>query len=188
MGFLDALFSPHLTIFRSFFTVRNAYLLINYGDYAKGTSNTADPYIQLLSTTNDTANAHQDFVKLRLGGKDTTTNKSNSTSSAKSNVKKIAIIGGAVALGAIALLVGFCLCCCRKRGARAPLNQGGVMGFGGQSYRPLNDPAPHAAVETHAMPNLGYNQGMHNQGPPAYGGQHPQGGPENYQTAWDHRF
>lgn len=38
-----------------------------------GTTTTADPFIQILSTTNNTAEAHQDFVKVRLGGFDTTT-------------------------------------------------------------------------------------------------------------------
>lgn len=55
------------------------------------------------------------------------------------------------------------------------------MGFGGQAYRPLNEPAPHAAVETYALPNLGYN----NQ-PPVYG-QQPYS-QQQYQTAWDHRY
>ena len=52
-------------------TVRNVYLLINYGDYVDGAQTKASPYVQLLSTTNPTS-AHLDFVNVRLGGNDTT--------------------------------------------------------------------------------------------------------------------
>ena len=46
--------------------VRNVYLLINYGDFVDGNpSNTAAPYVQLLSTT-DPASAHADFLSVRL--------------------------------------------------------------------------------------------------------------------------
>ena len=46
--------------------VRNVYMLVNYGDFVDGnTSNTAAPYVQLLSTTNP-ASAHADFVNVRL--------------------------------------------------------------------------------------------------------------------------
>ncbi|KAJ3873792.1 acid protease [Lentinula edodes] len=52
--------------------LRNAYLLINFGDFVDGSnSSVADPFIQLFSTVNRTA-AHLDFVNVRLGGKDTT--------------------------------------------------------------------------------------------------------------------
>ena len=52
--------------------VKNAYMLINFGDFVDGSpNNTADPYIQLLPTTN-MQQAHQDFVNIRLGGVDTT--------------------------------------------------------------------------------------------------------------------
>lgn len=52
--------------------LRNAYLLIDFGDFVDGSSSSVgDPFIQLLSTT-VAASAHQDFVKTRLGGVDTT--------------------------------------------------------------------------------------------------------------------
>lgn len=47
--------------------MRNAYLLINYGDFVDGTTTKAPPYVQLLSVTDPTA-AHQDFINMRLGG------------------------------------------------------------------------------------------------------------------------
>jgi hypothetical protein len=50
--------------------------LLNYGDFIDGsTSNTSDPYVQILSTT-DPAEAHADFVATRLSG-----NYSNTTDS-----------------------------------------------------------------------------------------------------------
>ncbi|KAI0045957.1 hypothetical protein FA95DRAFT_1459550, partial [Auriscalpium vulgare] len=51
--------------------LRNAYILINYGDFADGTTSKLDPYIQLLPTTN-ISSAHIDFVNVRLNGTDTT--------------------------------------------------------------------------------------------------------------------
>lgn len=167
-------------------------MLVNFGDFVEGGSSKSDPYIQLLSTTNDTAATHKDFVDVRLGGKDTTTDKStgNGSSPLSSKAKKFAIIGGAIALGALLLVGALCFCCLRKRGTRSTARQGGVMGFGGQAYRPLNEPAPGAATETHAMPNLSYNNGGYNQGPPPYAGQQPfqpQNSQYEYQTAWDHR-
>ena len=53
--------------------VRNTYTLIDFGDFVDGSnSSVADPYIQLLPTT-DRASAHADFVNVRLGGQDTPT-------------------------------------------------------------------------------------------------------------------
>src|ERR1700731_118635 len=51
-------------------TVRNTYSLFNFGDFVQGGLSTAPPFIQLLATTNDTAEAHSDFVTVRLGGRD----------------------------------------------------------------------------------------------------------------------
>lgn len=51
-------------------TVRNAYILINFGDFVDGAlAKVGDPYIQLLSITEMTE-AHNDFVQVRLGGVD----------------------------------------------------------------------------------------------------------------------
>ena len=51
-------------------TVRNAYILINFGDFVDGAlAKVGDPYIQLLPLT-DPAEAHRDFVQARLGGVD----------------------------------------------------------------------------------------------------------------------
>ncbi|TFY75629.1 hypothetical protein EWM64_g8384 [Hericium alpestre] len=50
--------------------MRNAYSLIDFGNFVSGTKDTADPFIQMLPLT-DPATAHADFVKARLNGVDT---------------------------------------------------------------------------------------------------------------------
>lgn len=51
--------------------MRNTYSLFDYGDWVDEASNDRqDPYIQLLSVT-DVNQAHQDFVKVRMNGVDT---------------------------------------------------------------------------------------------------------------------
>jgi len=178
--------------------LRNAYILVDFGDFVQGATSIADPYIQLLSTTNNSAAVHQDFVNVRLGGKDSTTDENSnnaSSSSTSSNTKRIIIIAGAAGLGLLILVLGLCFCCFRKRGARR-MPTGSVLGMGGQTYQPLQDPAPNAAYETHALPNLNYNGAQYGQGPPTYGGQQsynpppqpPYGSQQQYQTAWDHRY
>ncbi|KAF8476620.1 acid protease [Russula ochroleuca] len=63
--------SPDFDMILGMAFLRNAYLLINYGDFVDGTTTKAPPYVQLFSVT-DPATAHQDFVQTRLGGVDTT--------------------------------------------------------------------------------------------------------------------
>ncbi|KAI0248606.1 aspartic peptidase domain-containing protein, partial [Lactifluus subvellereus] len=93
--------------------LRNAYLLINYGNYADGARTKTPPYVQLLSIT-DPAVAHQDFVSTRLGGIDTTgmqrfdattsaSKTDNVTSTFDQRQKLITIIG--VVAGSVFLLV-----------------------------------------------------------------------------------
>ncbi|KAI8993027.1 aspartic peptidase domain-containing protein [Trametes punicea] len=52
--------------------LRNAYILMNFGDFVDGSvTQVGDPFVQLRSIT-DPAEAHLDFVQQRLGGIDTT--------------------------------------------------------------------------------------------------------------------
>ncbi|KIY46723.1 acid protease, partial [Fistulina hepatica ATCC 64428] len=51
--------------------LRNAYTLMDFGDWADDTDNSGHPYLQMLPITNVEA-AHNAFVKERLGGNDTT--------------------------------------------------------------------------------------------------------------------
>lgn len=125
--------------------LRNAYILINYGDFVDGSSSkTGNPYIQLLPLTADLTEAHSDFVQARLMGVDNTGNfkllpasvlppdtDSNNNSSDESFADKVHpylpyIIAGGALLG-MAALIGIALCLAKSRRRR---------------YRPLHDPAP----------------------------------------------
>jgi len=126
--------------------LRNAYMLINFGDFVQGrTDKVADPYIQLLPLT-QIMEAHDDFVTVRLSGIDTTGGQTllnnitpsgpddpitDNTSSGQSFLEKNKwyFIGGGIGLGVliIALVIAACLCCRRRR---KPV------------YRALHEPAP----------------------------------------------
>ena len=128
--------------------MRNAYMLVNFGDFVDGlSSKTADPYIQLLPLTNDLAEAHSDFVKIRLDGIDNTANfqllpattlpptESSTPSGEESFSEKIKpylpyIIAGC-ATAALILIVAIVFCIRSSRRKR---------------YRRLHDPAP-AGIE-----------------------------------------
>ena len=124
--------------------VRNTYTLIDSGDFVDGSnSSVADPYIQLLPTT-DRASAHADFVNVRLGGQDTTdsqaallseadakhsptskvaTSVPTSSESTKDKIKNLftksiwfivaVAVGGAVALALFVYVLY--ACCCRRK-------------------------------------------------------------------------
>jgi len=141
----------------------NVYLLLNYGDFISGsTNNTADPYVQILSTT-DAATAHADFVARRLEGKDSTGSQHNGSKSGTGSSKKsffekyrtsifvvAAVMGVAVFLGAVWFVT-------RRRKP---------------TYRPLYDPAPAGDMP---MQNVtGYNTEYNTQAPP-------------YSDPWTHR-
>jgi hypothetical protein len=68
------------------------------------------------------------------------------------------IVGGLAALVLGALLIRFVVRLFHKGGS--PSVKGSeAQGFSGQGsqYRPLHDPAPSAAVETHSLPSLHYD-------------------------------
>jgi len=126
--------------------LRNVYILIDYGDFVDGTSSTAAPYIQLLATT-DPTEAHQDFVNVRLGGKDDQTWQLLPAPSTGSSPKAdspfvrgikyywpiIAGVGGAL----VVIIIVSCLCVRRRR-----RTHGRPFWRGQRSYQPLHDPAP----------------------------------------------
>jgi len=145
--------------------LRNAYLVIDYGDFQVGTSSKADPYVQLLSTSNDTSVLHQEFVQVRLNGVDTTGTQvlltpdtsgalSPSSSSSGDNTKKILIYAGigAGGLAVLLLLGGLISCMCRRKskGSRGllPSPWDGSAG----RYQQLGEPAPAAATDMYAAP------------------------------------
>ena len=59
------------------------YFLLDSGDFTDGRVSNTSSYVQLLSTT-DLAEAHSDFVAMRLNGKDTTCSQHYGTGSEKS--------------------------------------------------------------------------------------------------------
>ena len=103
-------------------------MLINYGDFVEGnTSNTAAPYVQLLSTT-DPASAHADFLSVRP----------NHYKGAFSKKKITIIIVSSVAVGLVLLGVGVFMC---TRNRRSKRERGGLA----STYRPyqhIGAPAP----------------------------------------------
>jgi len=173
--------------------IRNAYMLINYGDFVDGTSNTANPFIQLLSTTNDTAAAHLDFVNVRMNGKDDT-NWSllppSSTGSPPSTepdfvrrLKYYAPIIGAVAGTLLLGIIIWCMCSSRSR--KRKTGRPGFMNMG-RGYQPLQDPAPQGAVDLHLM-NNGQQQWQHYSGPPPTYNQMPRES-HDLTNPWDARY
>ncbi|KAI0051051.1 acid protease [Auriscalpium vulgare] len=145
--------------------LRNAYLLVNFGDFVDGSTSRANPYVQLLSITNDTAAAHTDFVNVRLNGVDKTgdqrttagqtpdsNNNDDDDKSWFSRHKTAVIIAGAVGGGLVLLgIAAAIISSMRKR------NRASSSGFisAGPSYRPLHEPAP--AGEMQQVP--GYQSG-----------------------------
>jgi len=122
-------------------------MLIDYGDFVDGTSNTANPYIQLLAITDDLTEAHQDFVNVRMGGKDNANWQllppSSTGSPPKSESQLVRgikyywpIIAGVGGFLVLAILIScFCMRRRKKAGARP-------FWRSKKSYRPLHDPAP----------------------------------------------
>lgn len=128
--------------------LRNAYILINFGDFVQGQTNkVADPYVQLLPLT-DISEAHADFVTVRLNGFDTTggqTLLNNVTPSgppdpvdtssqdnkfttwAKKN--KWILIGVGIGVGVL-LIIAIVACVIRSNRRKT-------------RYRPLHEPAPY---------------------------------------------
>lgn len=167
------------------------------GDFVEGTKTTADPYIQLLPLTNvgyhlslylltsdfilqDTANAHQDFVKARMNGVDTSSGQP--LSAAKSTVTVISrtviiiiAVAGSVGLLALGLLI---FCCCRISKNKTRKTAGGPSGAFG-AYRPLDAPAP-GGINSYPPP-------QNASGP--YAPQQPfhPGGQQPYSSPWDAR-
>ncbi|KAF9652956.1 acid protease [Thelephora ganbajun] len=128
--------------------LRNVYMLVNFGDFIDGKEGkTADPYVQLLPTTSDTTEAHNDFVQVRLKGVDSTKDQSlldTFTPSGPPDVKKtnsnnafpdwldknkVILIAVGASLGGVLLILFAVLCFCRR-------TNGG--------YQRMHDPVPSA--------------------------------------------
>jgi hypothetical protein len=168
------------TFFFFSYLVRNAYMLINFGNLVNAATPSSDTaYIQLLPMT-DAAKAAQDFLSVRQNGTGyaepddlgillhSTPVTTGSRSPLASWV--VSVIAGGVILFILIMLCA--CCCCRRRRAKTtvvvPVNV--WTGYSVQSYRPIYEPSPQAATDMH-VPAPAYT--------PAYV-------PE-YKTAWDSR-
>lgn len=115
------------------FQVRNTYTLINFGNLVKGGSSSTDPYVQLVSLTDETA-AVNDFINVRLNGQNLVNSSqyallpaSQEQHSPETEAEKKAqyeeevlsrwpyILSGCLLI--VILLVAFCIwrCCCRRK-------------------------------------------------------------------------
>jgi hypothetical protein len=140
--------------------LRNSYLLVNFGDFIEGkTDTTADPYIQLLSTTNNSADAHNDFITFRLNGSgsavqgSSVSHSGNSHSVSHSRLYYI-IAAAVIGVGVLSFLT-VCACFIKKRNTT---RRTAAKAWG--SYAPLSAPAPAPAVEMQMQPP---NKGAWNQ-------------------------
>jgi len=152
--------------------VSNMYVLLNYGDFIDGsTSNTANPYVQFLSTTNPAA-AHADFVATRLNGNDTSGSQHNSSPSSSGSGSsgnsskgfidkyKLPLIAGAVVV-VLAVFSTIVTLMTRRRRRKV--------------YQPLFEPAPAGDMQMQYV--AGYN--------PAPAPQY--GPPPQYADPWNGR-
>ncbi|THG98835.1 hypothetical protein EW026_g3423 [Hermanssonia centrifuga] len=160
--------------------MRNAYLSINFGDFVDGkTAQTADPYIQLLSTTNNTSEAQAEFVKVRGNAKSWNPDGSGALAWIKSHLPLV--IGLAAGLGALVLAAIVFFCVRNRKIRRTPA---GFMNMQ-SSYQPLNEPAP-PSYDMQPVGGQGYAQAGYGQGGQGYTGQPPQHG--NYNNPWDAHY
>ncbi|TFK52405.1 acid protease [Heliocybe sulcata] len=159
----DTAKSPFYDMILGMAFLRNAYMLIDFGDFVDDSaSSVADPYIQLLSTTNDTAETHSDFVRVRL-----TSTHSTSTSSSTSHWRTIAL---SVGIGLLALGFLYSVYSCFARRRRQQNSTASGM-WNKNSYAPLGTPAPPMAMEVVSgpPPPPAYNPGEYHN---PYDGQH----------------
>lgn len=149
-------------------TVRNVYFYVNFGDFVDGKTNqTADPYIQLLSTTNNTSEAHSDFVKVRGDSKSWDPNGSSILAKIRAHLP--IVIGVSVGVGVL-LIGSIAFCCLRNR--RLSRTPAGFMNFQ-SSYQPLHEPAP-PSYDMSSMGGGGYG--------------HPPQQHANYNNPWDSHY
>lgn len=167
--------------------MRNSYSLFDYGDFIDGSSNDrGDPFVQLLPITN-VDQAHNDFVQVRLGGKDTTGDPSQwlvpasqGQQSPESAAEKKQHAEGAVLrqwpyilLGCLLfvfLIVGLIIwkCCCRRKKGKNGTKKGEghvtvlpLSQLQGQStYKPLEDHYGNPPPYKGAYPSTGSFQNL----------------------------
>lgn len=106
--------SPNYDMVLGMAFMRNVYSLFDYGDFIENSSKVSSPYVQLFSIT-DMAEAHSDFVTVRLGGVDTTASQGLKPTDAGTSSAKKLTYGIVVAVVVIAILVGVAIFILRAR-------------------------------------------------------------------------
>lgn len=149
--------------------LRNTYTLLDMGDFVDETTNArGTPFVQLQSIT-DMAQAHQDFVKVRLNGVDTTSDASHKLldkgkSSPVPDSERVQHLEGfayrnraAIAAGtigaALLIVLAMFLCWCRRRRAARRArggSQSGLMPLGSTASLPYNNDQSHNYNAVHA--------------------------------------
>jgi hypothetical protein len=163
-GLFDAIFGMAF--------LRNAYLLVNFGDFVDGAgaTATADPYVQLLSVSNDSAALHREFAKARSDGG------GGPTHASWWLAHRGLVIGVAAGVLALLAVAAFTRAFLARR--RTPKAQPGAG-----SYIPLGRPAPPAATDLHYQAPPAYQPYSNNSpyaplsGPPPSGAYAPPSGP-----------
>ncbi|TFK70925.1 acid protease [Pluteus cervinus] len=158
--------------------LRNTYTLLDFGNWIDGSSSNQDnPYIQLASVTSSSS-ARDDFIKVRLGGVDTTSDPqwqllpssqmqhSPISAAEKKKMYQEAVLSKwpYILAGCLIIVlgsVGWCVwrCCCRgkRRGSKKNKNKGMfTQEPESEAYLPLEE--PHHRVGSHSSLALG--QGM----------------------------
>ncbi|KAG8214531.1 aspartic peptidase domain-containing protein [Butyriboletus roseoflavus] len=161
--------------------LRNAYMLINFGNLVNATTPSTDTaYIQLLPLTNATQAAH-DFAEIRNGTGSATGDELGkifgSGGSGSSSESSLApwVIGLVAGIGLVLiLLIAGITCCCRRRRIKNASAPDTAWVGNPPSYRPIYEPSPQAAYDIHMAPSA----------PPGYT---PMYMPE-YKTAWDAHY
>ncbi|THG98833.1 hypothetical protein EW026_g3421 [Hermanssonia centrifuga] len=107
--------SPNADMILGMAFLRNAYLYINFGDFIDGkTNDTADPYIQLLSTTNDSSKARSEFVEARGYPK------YRGSSALTWILSHLSLVVGLAATLLVLITAAIVFCCVRSRRNRNP--------------------------------------------------------------------
>jgi len=154
--------------------LRNTYTLIDFGNLVKGGSSSNNPYVQLLSLTDETA-AVNDFIKVRLNGQNLVNSPqyallpaSQQQYSPETAAEKKAkyeeevlsrwpyILAGSLVV--FLLLVAYCVwrCCCRRKRLakkKAANEQAGPApgGSANSSYAKLPDSGSTASLAMKPM-------------------------------------
>jgi hypothetical protein len=152
--------------------VRNVYTLINFGNLVEGGSNSNNPYIQLLSLTNEAA-AVNDFIQVRTNGENLISSSqyallpaSQEQHSPETAAEKKAqyeeevlsrwpyILAGCLVF--LVLLISYCIwrCCCRRKRLakkKAAQQKQGMVPGGDGTYAQLQDSGSTATLAMQPM-------------------------------------